>query len=255
MKPYCQILIIVFSASISFLSPASPTATAQIVVDDFTTGAFEQLRIKQDGGLAIEVFQRDLAGVLGGVREVTFGNLFPGPQPDPRATVSVSPEEGGRLRVHSEFGSEAFFITYGSFDEPLNINLRQPQTSAIAVEFGELQHVPALEEGFSLGVVAITSNRSSTLSVPFVKAHTTVIAPTSLFKGEVDVQDVDKLRFSVDPFPTAATTVVEIRSIRLIPEPSSVGATLPGFLLLCWQRRQLRRCSRTGPQPQKGHKK
>ncbi len=207
-------------------------SAASISIDDFDDA---ETTVRSSAKTKAVVISQFDVSAMGGKREVMFGSLGRFRGNDPHITVAV---ESGALVVDSDYFAEVFFLQYG--DEALDLDTRG-KTFEAAFNY----YLPEdAATGHSACFIAESRHEFNYLlsakCVPIApsKAPFSVFIPASELiasqdPGAADLSSVDRITFSMKAEPGT----LSINSLRIVPEPSSLGV-LPILALI---RRRLRR--------------
>ncbi len=194
------------------------TTAPAVVIDDFTVGPQNVLLQDQSSDLS----QTSLSGdhVLGGRRGVDlWGN-------GGSTSLVIDTTNGGKAIVDVADGWGYLALTYGTTENPLNLNLAAIGHDTIRLRYrissvSGTTYVPGWYRVYGTG---------QQIDIPFANtASDNIIEVISSIPASNDLTDIDKIEVNILRIP--AGTTIELIDIITVPEPTFALLLLTPMLL------------------------
>ncbi len=206
-------------ALLSMCLVTSQSLHAGILIDDFDTGDISLSKVDSD---AVEESQTGLdpSRVIGGRREFLVGEF---------GTVGQNLLiESGKLIFETEDSFGYFDLSYGTPEEPLNLNLTGDGSDAFVVETESLTSLLPVIDLRSSGSSRRVSISSLTRQM-LPNGNARILVPFEAFNG-VNLQQVDQIILTASRVrPSSEITILSIATTT-IPEPTTSGLLMYGIL-------------------------
>jgi hypothetical protein len=201
---------------------------AEIIVDDFTSGPFEEVRENGDRRVT-RLTQTGLPDVLGSERHLSISHFT---TEDSRFVAGVDTADDGMFYVQAGHFNQEFQLSYGSIESPLHLDLQNAANSVIVIDFKRYD-VGDLQSGIpGVSVSAGGTNLAGNLPSPIRMFRTRLGAPIdersnefSLFfpvaefmpaEDPVNLSNVFQVTFAFASHAIGDSFAID--RIRLVPE-------------------------------------
>jgi hypothetical protein len=182
--------------------------------------------------------QSGLPGIPARFRKVDFGTYFE-PNPGSAGTLSIDPDDGGRLALESPGGPMlTVHLNYGDWENPMNLDLRADGSDRLEIDiptlslqpFGALQVVVRLLRGTG----ASTQHAGRAYMVP---GAGTLVIPYSDLAGLEDFDDdVESFEFHFNFNHALAPGELVVGEIRTASAPTGTASSSWGRIKSAYRR-------------------